>query len=80
MAGWRVGFMVGNAKLIGALEKIKSWLNDRIRIAPHSGIGEEIQNILQTAELLYRQTDLYLTLNRHPILVKYIKEKIEKEF
>ena len=27
MAGWRVGFMVGNAKLIGALEKIKSWLD-----------------------------------------------------
>jgi alanine-synthesizing transaminase len=27
MAGWRMGFMVGNAKLIGALEKIKSWLD-----------------------------------------------------
>lgn len=27
MAGWRMGFMVGNAKLVGALEKIKSWLD-----------------------------------------------------
>ncbi len=27
MAGWRVGFMVGNRKLIGALEKIKSWVD-----------------------------------------------------
>jgi alanine-synthesizing transaminase len=27
MAGWRVGFVVGNKKLIGALEKIKSWLD-----------------------------------------------------
>jgi alanine-synthesizing transaminase len=27
MAGWRVGFIVGNKKLIGALEKIKSWLD-----------------------------------------------------
>jgi len=27
MAGWRVGFFVGNAKLIGALQKIKSWLD-----------------------------------------------------
>jgi alanine-synthesizing transaminase len=27
MAGWRVGFIVGNRKLIGALEKIKSWLD-----------------------------------------------------
>jgi alanine-synthesizing transaminase len=27
MAGWRVGFMVGNPKLIGALQKIKSWVD-----------------------------------------------------
>ncbi|HIP54163.1 MAG TPA: LL-diaminopimelate aminotransferase [Sulfurimonas autotrophica] len=27
MAGWRVGFFVGNKKLIGALQKIKSWLD-----------------------------------------------------
>lgn len=27
MAGWRVGCMVGNTKLIGALQKIKSWLD-----------------------------------------------------
>ncbi len=27
MAGWRVGFFVGNTKLIGALIKIKSWLD-----------------------------------------------------
>lgn len=27
MAGWRVGFVVGNAKLVGALQKIKSWID-----------------------------------------------------
>jgi alanine-synthesizing transaminase len=27
MAGWRIGFFVGNAKLIGALIKLKSWLD-----------------------------------------------------
>ncbi len=27
MAGWRVGFVVGNRKLIGALQSIKSWLD-----------------------------------------------------
>ncbi|MCR6570985.1 LL-diaminopimelate aminotransferase [Campylobacter insulaenigrae] len=27
MAGWRVGFMVGNKRLIGALKKIKSWFD-----------------------------------------------------
>jgi aspartate/methionine/tyrosine aminotransferase len=26
MAGWRVGCIVGNEKLIGALKRIKSWL------------------------------------------------------
>ena len=25
MAGWRIGFMVGNSKLVSALEKIKSY-------------------------------------------------------
>ncbi|MBD3788962.1 MAG: LL-diaminopimelate aminotransferase [Campylobacterales bacterium] len=27
MAGWRVGFIVGNRKLVGALQSIKSWLD-----------------------------------------------------
>ena len=27
MAGWRVGFITGNKKLVGALQKIKSWLD-----------------------------------------------------
>ena len=27
MAGWRVGFMVGNERLIGALKRLKSWLD-----------------------------------------------------
>ncbi len=27
MAGWRVGFIVGNKKLVGALQKIKSWID-----------------------------------------------------
>lgn len=27
MAGWRVGFVVGNPKLVGALQKIKSWID-----------------------------------------------------
>jgi len=27
MAGWRVGFICGNKKLVGALQSIKSWLD-----------------------------------------------------
>ncbi len=39
MAGWRVGFVVGNPKLVGALQKIKSWLDygmfTPIQVAAH---------------------------------------------
>ena len=27
MAGWRVGFVVGNKRLVNALKKIKSWFD-----------------------------------------------------
>ena len=27
MAGWRVGFVVGNAEVVGALARLKSWLD-----------------------------------------------------
>ena len=27
MAGWRVGFLVGNLRLVGALARLKSWLD-----------------------------------------------------
>ncbi|MGC9351812.1 MAG: aminotransferase class I/II-fold pyridoxal phosphate-dependent enzyme, partial [Sulfurovum sp.] len=27
MAGWRVGFLVGNRSLVGALQKLKSWID-----------------------------------------------------
>jgi len=27
MAGWRVGFIVGNPKMVGALQKFKSWID-----------------------------------------------------
>ncbi len=44
MAGWRVGFVVGNPKLVGALQKIKSWLDygmfTPIQVAATVGIDE----------------------------------------
>jgi len=44
MAGWRVGFIVGNPKLVGALQKIKSWLDygmfTPIQVAATVGIDE----------------------------------------
>jgi len=38
MAGWRVGFVVGNRKLVGALESIKSWLDYGMFTPIHGGI------------------------------------------
>jgi len=44
MAGWRVGFIVGNKKLVGALQKIKSWLDygmfTPIQVAATVGIDD----------------------------------------
>ncbi len=44
MAGWRVGFIVGNPKLVGALQKIKSWLDygmfTPIQVAATVGIDD----------------------------------------
>jgi len=44
MAGWRVGFIVGNRKLVGALQKIKSWLDygmfTPIQVAATVGLDE----------------------------------------
>ena len=44
MAGWRVGFIVGNKKLVGALQKIKSWLDygmfTPIQVAATVGLDE----------------------------------------
>jgi alanine-synthesizing transaminase len=44
MAGWRVGYIVGNRKLVGALQKIKSWLDygmfTPIQVAATVGLDE----------------------------------------
>ena len=63
MAGWRVGFFVGNKKLIGALQKIKSWLDygmfTPIQVAstvaldgPQECVGEIIENYKKRRDVL----------------------------
>ncbi|WP_456449472.1 LL-diaminopimelate aminotransferase [Hydrogenimonas sp.] len=54
MAGWRVGFIVGNRKLVGAVQKIKSWLDygmfTPIQVAATIAIDEledEVQNTIE---------------------------------
>lgn len=69
MAGWRVGFFVGNAKLIGALQKIKSWLDygmfTPIQVAATIALNGDqtcVQEI--TDKYDHRQTILIEAFNR----------------
>ena len=68
MAGWRVGFVVGNQKLIGALQKIKSWIDygmyAPIQIAatialdgPQECVGEICDKYEKRMEVLIKSFD-----------------------
>jgi alanine-synthesizing transaminase len=54
MAGWRVGFVVGNAEVVGALAKLKSWLDygtfQPIQIASIVAMNEAPDFPLEVAE------------------------------
>jgi alanine-synthesizing transaminase len=56
MAGWRVGFIVGNRKLVGALQKIKSWLDygmfTPIQVAATIALDES-QDCVEDIKALY---------------------------
>ena len=64
MAGWRVGFMVGNARLIGALEKIKSWLDygtfTPIQVASTIALTEEQSCVREIGEVYCRRRDVLI--------------------
>ena len=49
MAGWRVGFFVGNKKIIGALQKIKSWFDygmfTPIQVAATIALNEQQESV-----------------------------------
>jgi alanine-synthesizing transaminase len=57
MAGWRVGFVVGNARLVGALAKIKSYfdygMHTSVQVAAIEALNngaEDVEKIRQTYE------------------------------
>jgi alanine-synthesizing transaminase len=58
MAGWRVGFLVGNQKLIGALIKIKSWLDygmfTPIQVAATIALNED-QQCIEDIKTIYSE-------------------------
>jgi alanine-synthesizing transaminase len=69
MAGWRVGFFVGNTKLIGALQKIKSWLDygmfTPIQVAATVALNGDQECVAQiTQKYDHRQDVLIESFNR----------------
>jgi alanine-synthesizing transaminase len=64
MAGWRVGFMVGNAKLVGALEKIKSWLDygtfTPIQVASTIALNDDQSCVRQISDVYCRRRDVLI--------------------
>jgi alanine-synthesizing transaminase len=55
MAGWRVGFLCGNDRLVGALGRLKSWLDygtfQPIQIAAITALNEAPETPVEVAEI-----------------------------
>ncbi len=69
MAGWRVGYFVGNKKLIGALQKIKSWLDygmfTPIQVAATVALNGDQQCVLDIVKKYdHRQSVLLEAFNK----------------
>ncbi len=64
MAGWRVGFIVGNPKLVGALQKIKSWLDygmfTPIQVAATIALDELEGEVEHTIEKYRKRRDVLI--------------------
>ena len=64
MAGWRVGFVLGNAEMVGALAKLKSYLDygtfQPIQIASIIALNEGDDFVLEVNEVYERRRDILL--------------------
>jgi len=64
MAGWRVGFIVGNPKMVGALQKIKSWLDygmfTPIQVAATIALDELESEVDKTIEKYRKRRDVLI--------------------
>lgn len=64
MAGWRVGFVVGNPKLIAALKKIKSWFDygtfTPIQVASTIALDGPQECVDEVKELYQKRRDVLL--------------------
>jgi alanine-synthesizing transaminase len=61
MAGWRVGFLCGNDRLVGALGRLKSWLDygtfQPIQIAAITALNEAPETPVEVAEIYRSRRD-----------------------
>ena len=61
MAGWRVGFLVGNAEVCGALARLKSWLDygtfQPIQIAAITAMNEAPETPVHVCEVYRSRRD-----------------------
>jgi alanine-synthesizing transaminase len=69
MAGWRVGFVVGNAEAVGALAKLKSYLDygtfQPIQIASIIALNEQDEYPAQVSAIYKKRRDVLVDgLNR----------------
>lgn len=69
MAGWRVGFVVGNSEMVGALAKIKSYLDygtfQPIQIASIVALNEGDDHVAEVQSIYKRRRDILVDgLNR----------------
>ena len=65
MAGWRVGFCLGNAKMIGALARIKSYLDygvfQPIQIASIIALRECEEDTKKICDVYQKRRDVLVT-------------------
>jgi alanine-synthesizing transaminase len=65
MAGWRIGFCVGNAKMIGALARIKSYLDygvfQPLQIAAIVALRECAEDTKKICEVYRKRRDAMVT-------------------
>ncbi len=91
MAGWRVGFVVGNKKLVGALAKIKGYYDygifTPIQVASIMALREREEHIEKIRELYQRRRDVFVNgLNRVgwttplPKATMYVWARIPQKF
>jgi alanine-synthesizing transaminase len=91
MAGWRVGFIVGNPKLIGALQKIKSWFDygmfTPIQVAATVALNGPDDCVKEITEIYRKRRDVLLKSFENagwkidkPNATMFIWAKIPEEF